>query len=312
MEVGFIGSGKISKFHLAALKNNDFLVKAIGTRKDSVNCRKFANDQGCADFYCSGGWEEVLEKELDAYCLCVDTDVSAKILLKVLEKDKPVLVEKPVAWNISDIDLICKHRNSSKVFVAYNRRFYKIVDYAKDFCIQNNFGTVNINIPDSKQGRKVFLSNGCHIVDLARYIFGEFDVLHKLVKNDYQTGEMLSLTALCSNEKWSINLNAHSLIPANFGITINSNKRVFELLPIEKYTLYEGLEIVEPDVENPIRRYIPKIIKTEWEDSNLKPGFDNMYKNFREFVTNNSNVFRKNNNIQEAKNTLLKCIDLSR
>ena len=200
--------------------------------------------------------------------------------------------------------------NSKKVFVAYNRRFYKVVNYAKEFCDRNEGGSVNINIPDSKQGKNRFLSNGCHIIDLARYILGDFEILKKIIRNNHETNEMEILTALCSNQKWSITINAHSLIPANFGITINSKKEVFELLPIEKFSLYEGLEIIEPNDEYPLRRYLPKIIKTEFEDSEFKPGFNNMYRQFYQFIKTNYKKTENSVTINEARSTLKKCIEL--
>lgn len=310
MKIGFIGSGNISKFHIDSLNNNSFTIKAIGTRKDSIRCKKFAEDNALIDFYCSGGWKEVLEKDLDAFALCIDTSKTAKILLKLLDKNKPILVEKPVAWNLSDIDQLCSHKNANKIFVAYNRRFYKVVEYAKEFCNYSKGGTVNINIPDSKIGKKRFLSNGCHIIDLARYLFGDFVILKKVIRNDYQNIGMESLTALCSNNKWIITLNAHSLLPANFGITINSNKKVFELMPIEKFTLYEGLEIIEPNNDYPLRRYLPKIIKKELEDSEFKPGFNKMYEEFSQFIHNGNNQTQNYVSIFEARKTLKQCIEL--
>ena len=310
MRIGFIGGGNISKFHLLALRNNNFSVQAIGSRKNSLRCKKFAEDNELINFYCKRGWEEVLEKDVDAFSLCIDTSKTAEILLKILDLGKPVLVEKPVAWNLFELDPICHHVNSEKVFVAYNRRFYKVVNYAKQFCDKSKGGSVNINIPDSKQGKNRFLSNGCHIIDLARYILGDFEILKKIIRNNHETNEMEILTALCSNQKWSIIINAHSQIPANFGITINSKKEVFELLPIEKYSLYEGLEIIEPNDEYPLRRYIPKIVKTEFEDSEFKPGFNNMYKQFYQFIKTNYKKTENSVTIDEARSTLKKCIEL--
>ena len=310
MRIGFIGGGNISKFHLLALRNNNFSVQAIGSRKNSLRCKKFAEDNELINFYCKRGWEEVLEKDVDAFSLCIDTSKTAEILLKILDLGKPVLVEKPVAWNLFELDPICHHVNSEKVFVAYNRRFYKVVNYAKQFCDKSEGGSVNINIPDSKQGKNRFLSNGCHIIDLARYILGDFEILKKIIRNNHETNEMEILTALCSNQKWSIIINAHSQIPANFGITINSKKEVFELLPIEKYSLYEGLEIIEPNDEYPLRRYIPKIVKTEFEDSEFKPGFNNMYKQFYQFIKTNYKKTENSVTIDEARSTLKKCIEL--
>ena len=93
-----------------------------------------------------------------------------------------------------------------------------------------------------------------------------------------------SISALCENKKWNILLNAHSLIPSNFSITVNSDKNVYELKPIENLNIYEGMEIVEPTIEVPIRKYIPKLKESIFEKVEFKPGFDCMYKNFMKFI----------------------------
>ena len=46
------------------------------------------------------------------------------------------------------------------------------------------------------------------------------------------------------------------------------------------------MEIIEPSDEVPIRKYIPKLNYTFFEEAELKPGFDSMYKNFKKFVLN--------------------------
>ena len=125
INLGYIGAGKISKFHLPALKNNDFIISAIGTKKDSQNCKKFAYEEGIESSFCSGGWEEVIQKKVDAFCVCIDTDFTPNIVEKILDLNKPVLVEKPLAWRLSDLKKILNHKNKHNIFVAYNRRFYE-------------------------------------------------------------------------------------------------------------------------------------------------------------------------------------------
>ena len=309
MKIGFIGSSTISQFHISALRNNGFEIIGIGTRENSINCEKFARENFLIDYFCKKGWEEVIEKEVDAYCVCIDTTYTPEILLRVLDKGKPVLVEKPIAWELSKLEPIIKHKNVSKIFVGYNRRFYRVVNIAKEFAKESRGGTVYINIPDSKIGSKRFISNGCHMVDLARYIFGDFKINNKIkISND--SGEMAYLTAFCSNKKWTITINAHSLIPANFSITINSGKNVFELSPIEKYSLFEGLEIIEPHENFPLRRYVPKVIQSEFEDAKFKPGFNEMYRQFKKFIQG-SNIYTQNIiDVNQAYLTLEKCYEL--
>ena len=88
---------------------------------------------------------------------------------------------------------------------------------------------------------------------------------------------------------------------------INSGKNVFELKPIEKLSLYEGMKIIEPTQEEPLRKYVPTLKYSFIEDSVLKPGFDLMYKNFRHFIENkNSNYC----SFDDAYKTLKCCWDL--
>ena len=109
MKIGFIGSGHISNFHIKALKENGFEIAAIGTRKSSKNCKEFAEKLSLLDKYCEDGWEEVMESEVDAFCLCIDITNTPKILKKILDKNKPILVEKPVAWKPHFFNAILEH-----------------------------------------------------------------------------------------------------------------------------------------------------------------------------------------------------------
>ena len=50
-------------------------------------------------------------------------------------------------------------------------------------------------------------------------------------------------------------------------------------------SIYQGMEKIEPTKEIPIRRYVPNKIKSFNEPGNFKPGFDNMYSEFFNFVS---------------------------
>jgi len=309
MKVGFIGSGDISRFHLDSLLNNGFNVEGIGTRENSLRCKKLAEDFKMLDKYCTFGWKQVLEKEVDVFCLCIDIANTPKILLRILDLGKPVLVEKPIAWKLNDIDKIMSHPNKDKIFVAYNRRYYKTLNILKNKCDQfDSRGTILVNIPDPIEGIKQFLSNGCHMIDSLKYIAGNFDIKSKLVRMNNTGNDISSISALCENKKWNILLNAHSLIPSNFSITINIDNLVYELKPLEKLTIYQDMEIIQPTIEEPIRKYIPKKKSQFIESSQFKPGFDDMYKSFMVFVRNE----KATNfcNIQDAQSTLNMCWDL--
>ena len=305
MNIGYVGGGPISNFHLPALIQNEFKIQAIGSRKSSERSFNTADKFGLSEAYCEGGWEEVLEKKVDAFCICVDTSVTPMILLECLDKNKPILVEKPIGWKLSQLEMIANHPKINNLFIAYNRRFYKGVQLLKSRCEDSKGGTININIPDSISGIRQFLVNGCHMVDLLRYVAGDFEINSKSIRFSEITKDIESISALCSNNKWDINFNAHSLIPSNFSLTVNSDNEVFELKPIEKFNIYKGLEIIEPTQEEPLRRYNPKIVYSIVERSSLKPGFDEMYKNFKQFINKGTSEIYCS--FEDAQNTLETC-----
>ena len=84
----------------------------------------------------------------------------------------PILVEKPVGWHPIQLEKLIESNPSGaqKVMVAYNRRYYKIVDLLKDYIDNNDQGLITISIPDSISSIRQFLVNGCHMVDLLCYL----------------------------------------------------------------------------------------------------------------------------------------------
>ena len=307
MNLGYIGSGPISNFHIPAIKNNGFNIAAIGTRESSSRCEDFAATQNLENVYCKGGWEEVLSKDLDAFVICIDIQATITVLDKALATRKPIFVEKPINSNPNKLAKYLNYPNIDNVFVGFNRRFYKTTNKLKDICRDAKGGTIYLNMPENNYGLKQFINNGCHMIDTLRFLIGEFEIIGrtKRINNDFK--DINSFSALCKNEKWDILINAHSQIPANFSITVNTDKSVYELKPIEKLSHYCGMDIKEPTKEEPIRKYMPHLKTSEVEETIFKPGFDSMYRNFRLFVEGRNCSFC---NFKDAYNTLNICWEL--
>ena len=51
----------------------------------SSNCKKFAESLNLVDKFCVGGWEEVLKKDVDAFCLCINTKETPEILREIFK-----------------------------------------------------------------------------------------------------------------------------------------------------------------------------------------------------------------------------------
>ena len=307
MKIGYIGSGPINNFHIPAIKNNGFNIAAIGTRENSLRCKNFAASQNLTSNYCKGGWKEVLSKDLDAFVICIDIEATIKVLDKALARKKPIFVEKPINSNPSKLKKYLKDPNIKNVFVGFNRRFYKTTNKLKSICNKSQGGTIYLNMPESDCGVEQFINNGCHMIDTLRFLVGDFEIIGKTKKVNFENKDINSFSALCRNDKWDILINAHSQIPANFSITVNTGQSVYDLKPIEKLSFYEGMDIIEPTKEDPIRKYIPHLTKSYFEETIFKPGFDMMYKNFKNFAEGKDCNFCE---FKDAYKTLISCWNL--
>ena len=52
MNIGYVGSGSISDYHIPALMNNGFNIEALGTTENSERSWKICEKYGLSDKYC--------------------------------------------------------------------------------------------------------------------------------------------------------------------------------------------------------------------------------------------------------------------
>ena len=105
--------------------------------------------------------------------------ICVSIFKKIANYKKPVLVEKPGAINFSDLYSIKGLKISKKIFFGYNRRYYENIEYVKKYLTLNKQNSVLIKIPDNIQTFHQFIINGCHIIDLIFYLFGNIELISK-------------------------------------------------------------------------------------------------------------------------------------
>lgn len=286
MKLFYIGSGPISNFHIPALKSVGFNITGIATRLNSKRCEEFSLKHGLGDVYEKGGWEKGLQNNnFDCIVLAVDTKYTPDILNKIMHYEIPILVEKPVGWHPIQLEKLIESNPSGtqKVMVAYNRRYYKIVDLLKDYIDNNDQGLITISIPDSISSIRQFLVNGCHMVDLLCYLMPELTLNYCKcnLKSDGNISSIVGLGEYKSN--WQILINSVPEAPDNFEIKVSSGPNVYRLRPIEVLEIFEGMEIVQPSEEMPLRRYLPKLSERIIEDTTFKPGFYSQANDFYNF-----------------------------
>jgi len=98
--------------------------------------------------------------------------VQLKMLANLIDKPKIVICEKPLTARLSDTSKILKIYKNKKipVLVNHSRRFDKTVQNIRRKLIKGQFGRVVLGNAIYGQG---LLHSGTHIIDLARYFFGE-------------------------------------------------------------------------------------------------------------------------------------------
>jgi len=144
VKIGIVGLGSIAQLvHLPMLKklNNASIVAVSEINKNRLTSvgEKF----GIKNLYTN--YEEMLEKEeLDAVIIATPTDSHLPIALACIEKNKHVLVEKPVSRSLAEtqqiVDAAKKH--NTKVMVGMNFRYRPDVMLLKSIIMSGDLGEI--------------------------------------------------------------------------------------------------------------------------------------------------------------------------
>lgn len=78
--------------------------------------------------------------------------------------------------------------------------------------------------------------------------------------------------------------------PDNFSLDFNFKKKRVFLSPLEKITYYNELKKINYKNTNIYKPVIKKQYN-EYKTSNLKPGFENQYLNFKKFLQNKKSLY---------------------
>ena len=201
-------------------------------------------------------------------------------VLKFLSKyKKPIIVEKPIAYNSKKLDQI----KNDKIFIGYNRIFYKTVNYIKSKYVKKNNERIFVNVVCPEANKKNFISNSCHIISVLIYLFGNLKLKVKISNK-----KMIS--CLLENKKTLINLSVIFNAPTNFKIDVYTNNSFLNLSPIEELREYKRLKKFKKknlNIYNPVlNKYVHDY------DKNSKPGFIDQYKLFKNFVIIIKSLFK--------------------
>ncbi len=293
MNIAIIGCGYIAHEHAKVLTSLGVKILAAS----DINIQRLHEFQVKFNVsFIYDSWREMIEnKNIDALWVTVSWNFIDKILLDVLKIRKPVFFEKPIALSSEKIKMAIEQfpEMLDKVQIGYNRRFYDFVPRIKQYIKKFEINSIEVHIPESTQGvydknllRFLFLQNSSHIIDLLYYLLDKPKILvDKIYRKETIDKVPLGYNGLLTANSIPIHLIANWDSPSNFGIKFHTKHSLIELLPVEKASIYEGFNIIEPTEINPIRQYIPKLEKQYFisrETAKYKPGFLLQIKNFIE------------------------------
>jgi predicted dehydrogenase len=307
MKLGVIGSGSIVPFHLDSLLAVGFTPELIGTRPGSERTKAVAERYSFGKV--SQTWREVVESNVDAFLIAPETSATPEILKVALLTGKPILVEKPVAYSSQQIEQLGV---AEQVLVGYNRRHYSSTARSLELIRKSPTATFNAAIPESSwttemtQEAKLstLLGNSVHVLDLLQYLFGQLEVAG-IARFDDESG-MVSRTVALSTEKGVGQVMITFGSPSNFFIDIHTIGKSATMRPIEFFQEFNGVSVVEPTQEIPLRHYSttkgPKFELSK-EDLEYKPGFLSQAKELRALVEGNL-TNRKSATLEDAARVL--------
>ncbi len=150
-------------------------------------------------------WEDVFSLNLDVVFVCTYNNISPDIVCTALENNCHVFCEKPPGRSVSDVNRIIQYESKAvnKVLkFGFNHRFhYAIMEaksaidsgrYGKILCARGIYGKAgglgfekNWRADKDIAGGGILIDQGIHMLDLMRYLVGDFVEVKSFVENLY-------------------------------------------------------------------------------------------------------------------------------
>lgn len=214
--IGIIGAGNFTKMVIVPnLKKIDAKLKYIASA-GGLTAKSLANKYGFE--YTTTDYKKILiDKSVDTVFITTRHNKHANMVLESLKSEKHVFVEKPLAINQNELDLIYEFYKTNSVkkilHVGYNRRFSphaikakKLLGDANDINIvaTMNAGYIPADswVHDMKIGGGRIIGEACHFIDLMIFISGsnvESINMNTLGKKSFENSDNAIITMKFKN-----------------------------------------------------------------------------------------------------------------
>lgn len=192
LNIALIGSGNISRAHLAALKDSP-AGKVIGLYDaDPARAQQRATEFGIERIY--GTQSELLnDPNVQVVAVLVPPDLHASVAIEALEAGKHVVTEKPMAGSLAECDamIVAGRRAGRRMLTVQNRIFSPAYEAAREIIQSGAIGTVFLAQTDgfegpdtvfrtswlmtARAGNGVLLAQAVHPAYALRWLLGEVE-----------------------------------------------------------------------------------------------------------------------------------------
>jgi len=142
MKIGIIGAGAIAeRAHIPAFQRAGATIVAIADT-DLARATRLAKRVGIPEVY--SDFKQMLDEGLDVVSICTPPITHASIALEVARKCRNILLEKPMATNLSEAEHLVEICNSNKVklCVVHQYRFIPCVQSARKRIVSGRIGNI--------------------------------------------------------------------------------------------------------------------------------------------------------------------------
>jgi predicted dehydrogenase len=188
MKLGIVGCGLIGCKRGAACKASDKVVAVADLSPDRAASLAKTTGAGVAT------WQALVrDPEIEAVLVATTNDALAEVSIQAIENGKAVLVEKPAARSVRELQPVidAAARNRVVVHVGFNYRFHPALSRAREMVKAGEIGPLMfIRGRHGHGGRLGYdrewranpeiagggeaLDQGVHLIDLSRWFLGEF------------------------------------------------------------------------------------------------------------------------------------------
>lgn len=190
LQIGMIGAGFISTYHIEGLQDAGAAVPIIYSRTRETAASRAA-EHSIPDH--TDQLDDVLHDErLDAVVIATPDFLHMEHAIQALEAGKPVLLQKPMARNTDECRAVldAAERTGTPLYVSFMHRYFEEIEQLKELLAAGALGDIlfvrqrnatagadwaSWFYSKDKVGGGVMLQLGTHGIDLLRYIFGEID-----------------------------------------------------------------------------------------------------------------------------------------